>query len=174
MKCILGECGRRTNGRSRSTVCSPARAAHGVWPSFWDERCFGLRPLERSAAHLSGFLRRAETARAGTADSPFFGARRGLAHSAGTQATGAYAQGAHSAVGELVPHVLQVGIEAALRLYVGMAHQIADLRLFPADITLSAHDILPRHLDILRANATAGPERSWAYIPICAKRQVSG
>jgi hypothetical protein len=37
-------------------------------------------------------------------------------------------------------------MKAALRLDVGMAHQVADLRLFPANSTFSAHDILPRPL----------------------------
>jgi hypothetical protein len=71
---------------------------------------------------------------------------RRLAHSIGAQTAGAYAQGAHSAVGKLVPHILQIGVETAFRLDIGVAHPIADLRFFPADIAFSAHDIFPRRL----------------------------
>lgn len=39
-------------------------------------------------------------------------------------------------------HGLQVGVETALGLDVGMADQIADLSLLAADFTLFAHDVL--------------------------------
>ena len=98
------------------------------------------------------------------------GAGKRLADRAGTQATSAYAQSAHFAVGKLVTHTLQVGVETPFGLDVGMTHQVTNLRLFPAHITFSAHDILMSAQN-LRANATAGPERIWKSIPLLVKRQ---
>jgi hypothetical protein len=63
-------------------------------------------------------------------------------------------------------------MKAALRLDIGMAHQIADLRFFPADIAFSAHDILPRHLEILRASGHGRAGTNEAYIPMRTKRQA--
>ena len=70
------------------------------------------------------------------------GAGGGLGHHTGAQATGAHGQGAHGAVSELMTHALQVGVEAALGLDVGMADKIADLGLFAAEIAFFAHDVL--------------------------------
>ena len=67
---------------------------------------------------------------------------RGFGHRARTQATGAHRKGAHAAVGELVTHALQIGIEATLGLNVGVAHKIADLGLFAAKDAFLAHTFL--------------------------------
>ena len=69
-------------------------------------------------------------------------AHRGLGHRARANATGAHGKGAHAAVGELVTHALQIGIEAALGLDVGVAHKIADLGLFAAKDAFLAHTFL--------------------------------
>ena len=67
----------------------------------------------------------------------------GLVDHAGTQATRTDDQRAYHAVGKLMPHLLQIGIEAALGLDIGMADKVADLRFFTAEIAFFAHDLPP-------------------------------
>ena len=67
---------------------------------------------------------------------------RGFGHRARAQATGAHRKGAHATVGKLVTHALQIGVEAALGLDVGVAHHITDLGLFAAKNAFLAHTFL--------------------------------
>ena len=74
----------------------------------------------------------------------------GLTHRTGAQATGTYAHGSHLPGRILVPHGLQVWIEAALGFNIGMAHKVANLGLFPAYFTLFRHGTLHNSLKRLR------------------------
>lgn len=69
-------------------------------------------------------------------------ADNGLRNHAGTQAAGAHGNRADFAVGELVTHVLKVGVEHTLGLDVRMAHIVAGLGLFATKFALLGHDIL--------------------------------
>lgn len=66
-------------------------------------------------------------------------ARQRLDHCARTDTAGTHTEGAYGTVGELMAHLLQVGIEAAFGLDVRVAHKIADLRFLSAEIAFSAH-----------------------------------
>ena len=66
----------------------------------------------------------------------------------GTQATSAHVHHAHGTVGELMTHTLQIGVEAALGLDVGVADQIAHLGSFAAEITFFAHGEPPYILTV--------------------------
>lgn len=69
-------------------------------------------------------------------------ADNGFHNHAGAQAAGAHGNRADFAVGELVTHVLKVGVEHTLGLDVGMAHIVAGLGLFATKFALLGHDIL--------------------------------
>ena len=69
-------------------------------------------------------------------------ADNGFRNHAGAQAAGAHGNRADFAVGELVTHVLKVGVEHTLSLDVGMAHIVAGLGLFATKFALLGHDIL--------------------------------
>ena len=78
-----------------------------------------------------------------TADTELVGlADNGLRNHTGAQAAGAHGNRADFAVGELVAHILKVGVEHALGLDVGVAHIVAGLGLFAAKFALLGHDIL--------------------------------
>ena len=66
----------------------------------------------------------------------------GLGDQPGAQAAGAHGNGADFAVGELMAHVLKVGVEHALGFDVGMADIVAGLGLLAAKRTLLGHGIL--------------------------------
>ena len=69
-------------------------------------------------------------------------ADNGFRNHAGAQAAGAHGNRADFAVGELVTHVLKVGVEHTLGLDVGMADEITNLGLFAAENAFLAHTIL--------------------------------
>lgn len=81
-----------------------------------------------------------------------FGKR--LLYGAGANAAGANVDGAHFTVGELVANTLQIWIETTLGLDIRVAHQMADLSLFPAHFTLLSHDALRVSMPILGLNFT--------------------
>lgn len=64
-----------------------------------------------------------------------------LGYKAGAKATRANADGADSPVRRLMTHALQIGGETAFGLDVGMADQIAHLRLFTTKFAFFAHDV---------------------------------
>ena len=68
-------------------------------------------------------------------------AHDGLGDQSGTQAASTHGNGAYFAIGELVAHVLQVRVEHALGLDVGVAHIVSALRLLAADFALLGHGI---------------------------------
>ena len=76
-------------------------------------------------------------------------ASSGLHNAAGAQAAGAHVDGGNGAVGKLMADALQVGVEAALGLDVGMADKIANLRGLTTESTLFAHWIF---LPVYRKN----------------------
>lgn len=69
-------------------------------------------------------------------------AHHGFGHNARTQTAGTDGQSANTAIRKLVTHALKIGVEAALGLDIGMAHEIANLGLFAAEIAFLAHTIL--------------------------------
>ena len=66
----------------------------------------------------------------------------GLGHQPGAEAAGAHVDSAHFAIGELMPHALQVGIEPAVSFDVGVAHKVTMLGLLAAKFALLGHYIL--------------------------------
>ncbi len=60
----------------------------------------------------------------------------------GTQTTGAHHKGGNTAIGELMAHTLQIGVETTLGLDIRMADKIASLRLLAAESTFFAHEII--------------------------------
>ena len=84
-------------------------------------------------------------------------ARDGLGHGTRTQTTGADGQSANTAVRKLVTHALKIGVKAALGLDIGMAHEIANLGLFAAEIAFLAHTILR----ICKKQFTSNAAKPW-------------
>mgnify|MGYP003623767492 CR=1 FL=1 len=95
----------------------------------------------------------------------------GLDDRAGTQAARADALGHHTTVGLLVAHVLQVGIKAALGLYVGMAHKVADLGLFSTYFALFRHGEPPMLINSACADKPAS-RRVRTYTPHAKKASL--
>lgn len=62
-----------------------------------------------------------------------------LGYIAAADAAGAYAKGAHGAIGELMPHRLEIWRKAPFCLNVGMADKVANLGPFATKSAFFAH-----------------------------------